>query len=80
MLQEMTRMNTSMNDMEVIMKDMHGSTVNLEEFTPNFRQITTSVGSMTQVMTGLSIQMGRITFLIDKIEDKLPAANMILFW
>lgn len=77
MLEEMTRMNTSMNDMEMIMKNMHGSMENLEKMTPNINRMTVSIEQMTVVM---STQMTRMAYLMDKIEDKLPSTNMLPFW
>jgi len=74
MLEEMTKMNQSMNEMEVIMTDMHGSMVNLEEMTPEIKSMNTSVERMTVV---IATHLGRMTFLMGQIENKLPPTNMM---
>ena len=74
MLEEMTKMNQSMNEMEVIMTDMHGSMVNLEEMTSEIKSMNTSVERMTVV---IATHLGRMTFLMGQIENKLPPTNMM---
>ncbi|MCK5662671.1 MAG: hypothetical protein KAI17_04250 [Thiotrichaceae bacterium] len=81
MLEEMTKMNESMNDMETIMTDMHGSMVNLEEMTPEIKSMNTSVERMTvsveQMTVVISSHLGRMTYLMGQIENKLPPTNMM---
>jgi len=81
MLDEMTKMNKSMNDMETIMKDMHGSMQNLEEMTPEVKMMNTSVERMTtsveQMTVVIATHLGRITFLMGQIDNKLPPTNMM---
>jgi len=81
MLDEMTKMNKSMNDMETIMTDMHGSMVNLEEMTPEIKSMNTSVERMTtsveQMTVVIATHLGRMTFLMGQIENKLPPTNMM---
>ena len=81
MLEEMTKMNQSMNEMENIMTDMHGSMVNLEEMTPEIKSMNTSVERMTtsveQMTVIIATHLGRMTFLMGQIENKLPPTNMM---
>ncbi len=81
MLEEMTKMNQSMNEMEVIMTDMHGSMVSLEEMTPEIKSMNTSVERMTtsveQMTVVIATHLGRMTFLMEQIENKLPPTNMM---
>ena len=81
MLEEMTKMNESMNDMEVIMTDMHGSMVNLEAMTPEIKSMNTSVERMTtsveQMTVVMATHLGRMTYLMGQIENKLPPTNIM---
>jgi cytoskeletal protein RodZ len=56
------------------MTDMHGSLVNLEEMTPEIKSMNTSVERMTVV---IATHLGRMTFLMGQIENKLPPTNMM---
>lgn len=66
MLKEMHQMNQSMTEMVVIMKTMNKSVAETAELTPAIER--------------MSGQMERITFLLNRIENKLPATNRLPFW
>jgi hypothetical protein len=48
--------------------------VNLEEMTPEIKSMNTSVERMTVV---IATHLGRMTFLMGQIENKLPPTNMM---
>ena len=74
MLDQMVKMNTSMIEMKVTMHDMHESMNNLEKMTPQLEKMNSSIENMTYV---LSTQMGQMTYLIDKMENKFSPSGMM---
>lgn len=74
MLVQMSAMNDTMKEMQVIMQDMHTSMQTLEKITPHLEELDTSIQNMTVV---LSTQMGQMTYLIDKMENKLSPSGMM---
>jgi methyl-accepting chemotaxis protein len=74
MLAEMVKMNKSMNGMQNIMREMNGSMENIEQMTPDIKRMTHSVDQMTVVMSN---EMTRMTYLMGRIQNKIPSMNFM---
>lgn len=66
MLNEMTKMNRTMKEMVVIMKNMDESVAVIGEMTPAIKRMT--------------LQIDRMSYVLGRIDSKLPATNRIPFW
>ena len=69
-------MLVEMNKMQNTMQDMDESMGNIEEMTPNIKRMTLSIEQMTMV---LSTEMPRITYLLGRVENKVPKMNFMPF-
>ena len=74
MLDQMSIMNKSMKDMQIVMQDMHASMQTLEKITPHLEEMNTSIENMSVV---LSTQMGQMTYLMDKMENRISPNGMM---
>lgn len=75
-LYEMNRMSKAMHEMKNIMQGMNASIVNMEKMTPDIRRMTLSIDQMTMV---LSTEMPRLTYTIDKLDNKMPNMDFMPF-
>jgi hypothetical protein len=76
MLVEMKKMNFQMQEMKNNMRNMSASLGNIEEMTPNIKRMTLSVEQMTMV---LSTELPRITFMMDRVDNKMPNMDYMPF-
>lgn len=76
MLVEMKKMNLQMQEMKNNMRNMSASLGNIEEMTPNIKRMTLSVEQMTMV---LSTELPRITFMMDRVDNKMPNMDYMPF-
>ena len=74
MLDQMSIMNKSMKEMQIVMQDMHASMQTLEKITPHLEEMNTSIENMSVV---LSTQMGQMTYLMDKMENRISPNGMM---
>ena len=75
-LYEMNKMNKTMYEMQNVMRDMDESIGNLEEMTPNIKRMTLSIEQMTMV---LSTEMPRMTYLMGRVDNKMPNMDFMPF-
>ncbi len=73
---EMHKMNKTMYEMQNIMRDMGESMGNIEEMTPNIQRMTLSIEQMTIV---LSTEMSRMTYLMGRVDNKMPNMDFMPF-
>ena len=75
-LYEMHKMNKTMYEMQNVMRDMDESIGHLEEMTPNVKKMTLSIEQMTMV---LSTEMPRMTYLMGRVDNKMPNMDFMPF-
>ncbi len=75
-LYEMHEMNKTMHEMQNTIRDMSVSIGNIEEMTPNIKRMTLSIEQMTMV---LSTELPRITFLMGRVDNKMPNMDFMPF-
>ena len=75
-MQEMYTMNKNMLEMQNTMRDMSASMGNIEEMTPNIKRMTLSIEQMTMV---LSTELPRISFMMGRLDNKMPSMNFMPF-
>lgn len=75
-MQEMYKMNKNMLEMQNTMRDMSASMVNIEKMTPNIKRMTLSVEQMTMV---LSTELPRISFMMGRLDNKMPNMDFMPF-
>ena len=69
-------MLVEMKKMQNTMRDMDESMGNIEEMTPNIKRMTLSIEQMTMV---LSTEMPRITYLMGRVDNKMPNMDFMPF-
>ena len=72
----MNEMNKTMYEMQHVMLDMGESIGNIEEMTPDIKRMTLSVEQMTMV---LSTEMPRMTYLMGRVDNKMPNMDFMPF-
>ncbi len=75
-MQEMYTMNKNMLEMQNTMRDMSASMGNIEKMTPNIKRMTLSIEQMTMV---LSTELPRISFMMGRLDNKMPSMNFMPF-
>ena len=75
-MQEMYKMNKNMLEMQNTMRDMSASMGNIEEMTPNIKRMTLSIEQMTMV---LSTELPRISFMMGRLDNKMPNMDFMPF-
>lgn len=75
-MQEMYKMNKNMLEMQNTMRDMSASMVNIEKMTPNIKRMTLSIEQMTMV---LSTELPRISFMMGRLDNKMPNMDFMPF-
>jgi hypothetical protein len=75
-LYEMHEMNKTMQEMQNTIRDMSVSIGNIEEMTPNIKRMTLSIEQMTMV---LSTELPRISFLMGRVDNKMPNMDFMPF-
>ena len=72
----LAEMNKNMLEMQNTMRDMSASIGNIEEMTPNIKRMTLSIEQMTMV---LSTELPRISFMMGRLDNKMPSMNFMPF-
>ena len=72
----MNKMNTTMYEMQNVMKDMGESIGSIKEMTPEIKRMTISIDQMTMV---LSTEMPRMTYMMGRVDDKMPNMGFMPF-
>ena len=75
-MQEMYKMNKNMLEMQNTMRDMSASMGNIEEMTPNIKRMTLSMEQMTMV---ISTELPRISFMMGRLDNKMPNMDFMPF-
>ena len=75
-MQEMYKMNKNMLEMQNTMRDMSASMGNIEEMTPNIKRMTISMEQMTMV---ISTELPRISFMMGRLDNKMPNMDFMPF-
>jgi division protein CdvB (Snf7/Vps24/ESCRT-III family) len=75
-MHEMYKMNTNMYEMQNTMRDMSASMGNIEKMTPNIKRMTLSIEQMTMV---LSTELPRISFMMGRLDNKMPDMDFMPF-
>ena len=75
-LYEMSRMNETMFAMQSSMQGMHASLATMEQMTPEIKRMTLSIEQMTMV---LSTEMPRMTYSMDRLNNKMPSMDFMPF-
>ncbi len=75
-MQEMYKMNKNMREMQNTMQDMSASIGNIEEMTPDIKRMTLSIEQMSMV---LSSELPRISFMMGRLDNKMPNMDFMPF-
>jgi len=75
-LYEMNRMSNTMYEMQHIMKDMSASIGSIEQMTPEIKKMSRSIDQMTMV---LSTEIPRMTYTMDRVNNKMPNMGIMPF-
>ncbi len=75
-MQEMYKMNKNMREMQNTMQDMSVSIGNIEEMTPDIKRMTLSIEQMSMV---LSTELPRISFMMGRLDNKMPDMDFMPF-
>ena len=75
-MHEMYKMNKTIYEMQNIMRDMGKSMGNIEEMTPDIKRMTLSIEQMTMV---LSTEIPRMTYLMGRVDNKMPNMDFMPF-
>ncbi len=72
----MNEMNTTMYEMQNTMQYMNASMDSLEQMTPEIKRMTLSIEQMTFV---LSTEIPRMTYTMDRVNNKMPDMDFMPF-
>ena len=75
-LYEMKRMSSSMHEMQNIMHSMRISIGKMEQMTPEVKSMRISIEHMTAV---LSTEIPRMTYTMDRLNNKMPSMDFMPF-
>ena len=75
-LYEMNRMSKTMLEMKNLMQGMSASMGNMEQMTPEIKRMTLSIEQMTMV---LSTEIPRMTYTMDRVNNKMPDMDFMPF-
>ncbi len=84
LVKEIQKMNMTLSGMMAVMQEMEGSMTTIESMTPSINRMTPNINRMAASVEQMSRittdQLTRMTYLISRIENKMPSTNMLPFW